>query len=308
MEINENISEELNILNHVYRFYNQDKDIVHDDTGLFSKNTKNTLFNEWNININHITIDKPTEIPVCLQWDMFGKKTVALVSTLPNQQTAINPEEIINNKYDPRYFKYFIPWYIPFDEFTNPDSDLNKGINGYLGMDVFKYFNTETRLHSKTTSTIWKGDSLPIIYRRIHVGYQWFIYNPNVTDDGKVIISTNAFINETPTIEETWEFISSVGRFRKDSLVVTRVSFTKNLWTYDTGRIRIEAKPDSLLYIGAVEFDVIFKPISFLPDYLLGFIPDDIEYNGSMFTKYLLGFIKPTHTSILNKPMIGFIK
>lgn len=326
MEINVNISEEQNILNHLYRFFNQDKDITKysPDDGLFTKNKVITLFNEWNITANDVTFDPPTEVPTCFTWDMFGKRTDSIIIEYIEQTTGlvitgdgamssltitpqlyiVPPEEILANPDNPRYAKYFIPWYIPFEEFSNPNSNLRT----IQGLDIFRRLNTETKLTAKPSSKTWKHESTKIIYRRIHVGYQWFIYNPNVTDDGKVIISTNAFVNESPTLEETWEFISSVGRFRKDSLMVTRISFTKNLWTYDTGRIRIEAKPDSLLYIGAVEFDVIFKPISFLPDYLLGFVPSTTEYNETIFNKYLLGFIKPIHSSLIAKPMLGFRK
>ena len=57
-----------------------------------------------------------------------------------------------------------------------------------------------------------------------------------------------------------------------ESLTVEVLDYTNNRYNLDTGKIRIKPIRNSLLYIGSLEIDVVYKPISFMPKYLPGFV------------------------------------
>jgi len=132
--------------------------------------------------------------------------------------------------------------------------------------------NTAVKVTAKDNSERWEGSSTIRSYRRIHVGAQWLIYNiDGDNSDGSFSITTDSWKYNTPKVKEVFDAIRNRANFRMDSLKVTVVKYSQNGYNYDTGKIRITANPDSLIYIGYFDMDVIFKPISFLPITLDGF-------------------------------------
>lgn len=137
----------------------------------------------------------------------------------------------------------------------------------------FMLKNTTVRVSAKPTSTRWGKTATVKRYRRIHLGVQWYKYEvPEMLQNGRFIITTNTWKHDVPTVEEVYSAIGSHAEFRKESLVIEVAEYRQNRYNYDTGRLRVKPKPNSLIYIGAFELDVLFKPISFLADTLDGFV------------------------------------
>ena len=149
------------------------------------------------------------------------------------------------------------------DQFNESEEFRNK---------FLKEKNTSIKITVKDNSERWEGSSTIRSYRRIHVGAQWLIYNIEGDNlDGSFSIITDSWKYNTPKVKEVFDAIRNRTDFRMESLKVTVVKYNQNGYNYDTGKIRITANPDSLVYIGYFEMDVIFKPISFLPITLDGF-------------------------------------
>lgn len=149
------------------------------------------------------------------------------------------------------------------DQFNESEAFRNK---------FLKEKNTSIKITAKDNSERWEGSSTIRSYRRIHVGAQWLIYNIDGDNlDGSFSIITDSWKYNTPKVKEVFDAIRNRTDFRMESLKVTVVKYNQNGYNYDTGKIRITANPDSLVYIGYFEMDVIFKPISFLPITLDGF-------------------------------------
>lgn len=159
--------------------------------------------------------------------------------------------------------KINLPDSLTKDQFNASEAFRNK---------FLKEKNTSVKVTAKDNSERWEGSSTIRSYRRVHVGAQWLIYAIyGDNSDGSFSITTDSWRYSTPKVKEVFDAIKSRANFRMDSLKVTVVKYSQNGYNYDTGKIRVTANPDSLVYIGSFDMDVIFKPISFLPITLDGF-------------------------------------
>lgn len=170
--------------------------------------------------------------------------------------------------------------YIPYKSWATSWTDIfGKPVTTYsipehitedtVGKYQFNRNNTKVIAYPSAPMT---GKGIWVDYTRIHIGRQWLIYEGDkYKEDGYHIIVTDRWHHEVPTIKEVYDSIGQYGVFRQESLSVELTEFIDNGWDFDTGKLKIRPIKDSLLYIGAFDLDVKFKPISFLRLWLDGF-------------------------------------
>lgn len=136
--------------------------------------------------------------------------------------------------------------------------------------------NSEVLVSASPNSKLYKDSNFVKPYRRVHIGAQWLLSlrnNPTIEKiDGRIVVFTNSWTHDNPTMEEVNETLKRVTKYRMESLTVEVLDYTNNRYNPDTGKIRIKPIRNSLLYIGSLEIDVVYKPISFMPKYLPGFV------------------------------------
>jgi len=209
--------------------------------------------------IDPTKIEKPTE-------DKINQSVENIVDYTKNAEEA---EKEMDNSVD---LKELILQAKNDQDDTFKISATRKARMDDLNDKFLKEKNTSVKVTAKDNSERWEGSSTIRSYRRIHVGAQWLIYAiDGDNSDGSFSITTDSWRYSTPKVKEVFDAIKSRANFRMDSLKVTVVKYSQNGYNYDTGKIRVTANPDSLVYIGSFDMDVIFKPISFLPITLDGF-------------------------------------
>lgn len=172
-----------------------------------------------------------------------------------------------------------IPKYLTIDEVKKEyDAFYTKGQRSILWR-LQNVNNTEVSVRALRSSNRWNSQAERVKYRRIHLGFQWAIYNiashmeiNRYKDEfDRVEVIFNPWKNKTVLLSDVYRIVGRIGKFKESSLTIKIKDFRNNGFDYDTGTVSVEPIPNSLIYIGAFSLKAVFKPVSFLPKSLPGF-------------------------------------
>lgn len=128
------------------------------------------------------------------------------------------------------------------------------------------YKNTKLEIRAGDNA-IFGGSAMIAYYRRLHVAKLWWDTNPTPSaDTGRFTMYTNVFKYPVPTLEEVNESLKDWVTWVPGSIDVTMRNVVTNRTDYDTGTVRLTAKPGSLCYVGYIDIPVEFAPASWLPE------------------------------------------
>lgn len=155
------------------------------------------------------------------------------------------------------------------------------------------YKNTQLEIRAKDTA-LFGGSALIAYYRRLHVAKLWYDTNPVANpESGLFTMRTNVFLYPVPTLEEVNESLKQWVTWVPNSIDVSLRNVVQNRTEYDTGIIRLQAKANSLCYVGYVDIPVEFAPAPYLPEVMGNGFVDVLETKKRRLNQGLLTLRKP---------------